>query len=348
MRMRMRMRIQNLGIIPLLSFFLSFTSSIVAAPIGICYGRVANNLPPPSNIVGILKTNKISNVRVFNADPTTLLALTGTGITLIIGVPNEALPSLASNSPDFSQHWLQTNIFNFVPPSQIKYIAVGNEVLYKDPYYTPHVVPAINNLYHALQFLGLSAAIKLSSPLAASILSTSYPPSSGTFRSSLRQDLVPLLEFLYTTKSPFMVNIYPYISHLSNLKYALLDYALFRTKSGITDGGFTYNNMFEASIDAFVYAMEREGYTGIPVVVTETGWPTNGGEGANLQNALQYNENVVGMVRNGAGTPKRPSEGLEVYLFDMFDENEKNGDDYEKHFGIFGLDGKKLYNLNFN
>ncbi|CAK9168500.1 unnamed protein product [Ilex paraguariensis] len=37
----------------------------------------------------------------------------------------------------------------------------------------------------------------------------------------------------------------------------------------------------------------REGFEGIPVVVTETGWPTVGGEAASVENALDYNGNVA-------------------------------------------------------
>ncbi|PKI42682.1 hypothetical protein CRG98_036964, partial [Punica granatum] len=140
----------------------------VAAQIGICYGQVANNLPPPSIAVKILKDNKIPNVRLFNTEPTTLASFSGSGINLTIGVRNEDLHDLASGNTGTSLRWLQSNIFQHVPPKQVQYIAVGNEVFLKDPYYTPYVVPAILNLFQALGVLGLSGNIKLSSPLAAS------------------------------------------------------------------------------------------------------------------------------------------------------------------------------------
>ncbi|KAL5552879.1 hypothetical protein UlMin_040280 [Ulmus minor] len=330
--------------------FLFFLLPLAAsASIGICYSRVANNLPSPTDVIEIFQSNAMSNVRLFNPDAATLGSFSGTEIKLMIGVPNEILPSLASSPPSVSLNWLQSNIFAHLPATQIRYIAVGNEVFLKDPFYTPHLVPAIRNLHQALQTLGLADSIKLSSPQAASVLSNSYPPSSACFDSSLQSAIVPFLQFLQISGSPFMVNLYPYISYINTKDQISLDYALFRCGDRtVRDGLFEYNNLFDASVDAFVYAMEKEGFVGMPVVVTETGWPTTGGEAASFDNALAYNGNVVRRSVGDVGTPRRPGVGVEVYLFDLFDENEKSGEEYERHFGIFGLDGINLYGLSFN
>ncbi|XVE85080.1 hypothetical protein DITRI_Ditri17bG0063500 [Diplodiscus trichospermus] len=341
------MRIEGLPLLISLLIFL-LPSEAVAATLGICYGRVADNLPPTFQAINILKSNGISNVRIFDADPRTLQSFSGTGINLMIGVPNEILPSLASGTSDLALQWLQTNILAHISATQIRYIAVGNEVFLKDPFYAPYVVPAIVNLYQALQTLKLDSTIKLSSPQAASVLSISYPPSLGTFDPSLRSVLLPLLGFLHDTNSPFMVNVYPYFSYTSSLKHVTLDYALFRSEEMVLDGTLMYGNLFDASIDALLYAMEKEGFREVPVVVSETGWPKGGDVAASAENALAYNENVVRRVVSNAGTPKRPGVGIEVYLFDLFDENGKGGDECEKHFGIFGPDGVKAYDIRFN
>ncbi|KAI3467533.1 hypothetical protein Pfo_024196 [Paulownia fortunei] len=327
---------------------LEFTMLIWAAPVGVCYGRVASNLPPPSAVISLLKSNGISRIRLFNPDPDALAPFWGTGIELMIGVPNEILPTLANGTIATSLQWLQSNIFLHVAPTQVRYLAVGNEVLLKDPFYTPYVVPAILNLYEALQTLGLGDIIKLSSSHAATILSSSYPPSAGAFDPNLRSVLVPLLRFLQDTGSPLMVNVYPFFSYINNHQYVTLDYALFRSSTVEVDQNLAYNNMFDATIDAFVYAMEREGFHGIPVVVTETGWPTAGGDAGGADNALAYNGNVVMRALANVGTPKRPGVGVEVFLFDLFDENGKSGGEYEKHFGIFGVNGIKAYDIRFN
>uniref|UniRef100_A0A5B7BXY5 Glucan endo-1,3-beta-D-glucosidase n=1 Tax=Davidia involucrata TaxID=16924 RepID=A0A5B7BXY5_DAVIN len=343
------MKIQHLlSVTSFFCLFILLPHLTAAAPIGICYGRVANNLPPPSDVINLLKSNGISRIRLFNIDPNTLRAFSGEGIALMIGVPNEVLPSLAGGTVNSALQWLQSNIFSNIAADQIRYIAVGNEVFLKDPFYTPFVVPAIINLHQALQTLGLAETVKLSSPHAAFILSNSYPPSAGAVDPNLRSFMIPLLQFLHDSGSPLMVNVYPFFSFTNNPKDISLDYALFRSTNVENDQNLGYDNLFDATIDAFVSAMEREGFAGIPVVVTETGWPTAGGGAASSENALGYNGNVVRRALSDVGTPKRPGVGVEAFLFDLFDENEKGGEEYEKHFGIFGVNGVKAYDLNFN
>ncbi|KAI4328265.1 hypothetical protein L6164_020633 [Bauhinia variegata] len=341
------MNIKHLMPISVVTLLLNITA-VAVAPVGICYGRIANNLPPPTVIVNILKSNSISYLRLFNTDPATLQSFAGTGILLTIGVPNEILPFLASSANNAALNWLQSNVFTNIPANQVRYIAVGNEIFHKDPFYTPHLLPAIFNLHQALQTLGLSDSIKLSTPLAATVLANSFPPSSGTLDPHLRSDVVPLLQFLQKTQSPLMLNVYPYFSYINDRTHVSLDYALSRLENPVLDGSLQYRSLLDANIDALVYAMEREGFEGLPVVVTETGWPTSGGEAANVENAAAYNGNVLTQARNGVGTPRKPGIELEVYLFDLFDENEKVGEEFERHFGIFGVNGVKAYDLRFN
>lgn len=334
-------------LVSLTSLLILFPHSTAAAPVGVCYGRVAIDLPTPSDVVNLIKSNGISTVRLFNADPEALKPFSGTEIELVIGVPNEVLPTLSNGTVSTSLEWLQSNIFAYVSPIQVRYLAVGNEVLLKDPFYSPFLVPAIRNLHEALQTLGLVDNIKLSSAHAATVLIKSYPPSAGAFDSNFLSIITPLLQFLCDTGSPLMVNVYPFFSYLNNMQDISIDYALFRSSSAESDQKLAYDNMFDATIDAFVYAMEREGFEGIPVVVTETGWPTAGGNAATVENALAYNGNVVRRSLNNVGTPKRPGVGVEVFLFDLFDENGKGGEEFERHFGIFQLNGAKAYDLLF-
>ncbi|KAJ8564637.1 hypothetical protein K7X08_001097 [Anisodus acutangulus] len=318
------------------------------ASIGVCYGRVGTNLPPISKAINLIKSNGISRIRLFNPDPEELQPFSGTGIELLIGVPNEILPTLANNPVTTSIEWLQSNIFAHVSPNQVKYLVVGNEIFLKDPYYSRYIVPTITKLYQALQTLGLATTIKLSSSHASTILSNSYPPSSSTFDSNIKPFLLPLLQFLRDTGSPLMVNVYPFFAYINNPKYVSLDRALFRSSYVEYDQNLAYDNMFDASIDAFVYAMEKEGFEGIPVMVTETGWPTAGIDGASIDNAFTYIQNIVRRALNNVGTPKRPGVGLDIFLFDLFDENGKSGEEFERHFGIFGDNGIKAYDIRFN
>lgn len=160
--------------------------------------------------------------------------------------------------------------------------------------------------------------------------------------------MVPLLQFLQDTDSPFMVNVYPFFSYINNQKDIDLDYVLFRSPNVMVDDGLYYDNMFDATLDSFVAAMEREGFGWVRLVVSETGWPTAGTEAAGPNNAKAYNGNVVSRALGDVGTPRRPGIGVEVFLFDLFDEDDKNGEEFEKHFGVFYLNGVKAYDVSFS
>ncbi|GAB2297383.1 hypothetical protein Dimus_031490 [Dionaea muscipula] len=328
----------------------SSTLLAAASPIGICYGRVANNLPPPSSVVGLLKSNNISRVRIFDTDPDVLRSFSGSGIQLTVGVPNEILPSLANGDLQFSLRWLQSNILSYIPGIQVPYIAVGNEVFIKDPYHAPFVVPAMYNLHQALQALNLSETVKLSTTHASCVLGSSFPPSAGDFSPDIKPDMVPLLQFLKDTDSPFMVNVYPFYSYTDDEGDVPLDYALFRTPGIyiVSDHGLMYDNLLDATLDSFVSALEKAGFGELKMAVTETGWPSAGGPAASLANALAYNSNVVRWALSDVGTPRKPGSPIDVFLFGLFDEDEKDGEEFERHFGVFGLDGIKAYDVMFN
>ncbi|RHN59857.1 putative glucan endo-1,3-beta-D-glucosidase [Medicago truncatula] len=72
------------------------TSVIGAQSIGICYGRVANNLPPAKEVIDLYKSNGIERMRIYDPFQVTLEALRKSNIELVIGVPNEDIKSIAN------------------------------------------------------------------------------------------------------------------------------------------------------------------------------------------------------------------------------------------------------------
>src|SRR6185312_14533512 len=97
-----------------------------AASVGVCYGTSGDNLPPASTVVGMLRENGFTVVRLYWPDPAALAALAGTGIKVVVGAPNDVLPALAT-SESAAAAWVRQNI-QAHPLVTFRYVVVGNEV----------------------------------------------------------------------------------------------------------------------------------------------------------------------------------------------------------------------------
>ncbi|OAY61233.1 glucan endo-1,3-beta-glucosidase isoform X1 [Manihot esculenta] len=328
-----------------LTFHLLHRLSTAAYSVGVNYGTVANNLPPPTQVASFLKTQTtIDRIKIFDANPDILRAFANTGILVTVTVGNGDIPSLAKLPA--AQAWIANNILPFHPKTIIKYIAVGNEILAtSDKSLIAHTLPAMKALKSALELANVTN-IQVSTPHSLGILSSSEPPSTGRFRKGYDQRIfAPILDFHRKTKSPFMVNPYPYFG----FRPETLNYALFRPNAGVFDPatGKNYTNMFDAQLDAVYSAMKRLGYEDVDIVVAETGWPSVGDPnqpGVSMENALSYNGNLVKHVNSRKGTPLMPNRTFETYIFSLFNENLKPGIS-EQNFGLFKPDLTPVYDV---
>ncbi|XP_020585449.1 glucan endo-1,3-beta-glucosidase 7-like [Phalaenopsis equestris] len=318
------------------TFINTFFSASSQPYVGVNYGEIADNLPPPESTAHLLQSTTISKLRLYGADPAIIRALAGTNISLIIGTTNGEIASLAAN-PSAAVSWVSSNVLPFLPATSISAISVGNEILTAgDPTLSSQLLPAMQNLKAAIP-----AGIKISTVHSMAVLSQSDPPSSGMFKPDLAPLLKPILQFLHDNESPFMVNPYPYFAYQSDQRAETLAFCLFQPNSGRPDpgSGVTYTNMFDAQVAAVRAALVAAGFAGAEVVVAETGWPYNGdaGEaGATLENAKAYNGNLVAHLR-GMGEP------IETYIFALYDEDLKPGPTSERSFGLFKTDLTPIY-----
>ncbi|KAG0489573.1 hypothetical protein HPP92_006436 [Vanilla planifolia] len=310
--------------------------------IGVCYGNDGDNLPAPNEVVGLYQSNNIRAMRVYYPDKGTLQALGGTNIAVIVDVGNSNLAYLASGE-DAAKSWVNEYIVPF-PNVAILYIAVGNEVIPGND--AGFVLTAMQNIQNALNAANLQNKIKVSTSVSTGVLGVSYPPSAGAFTDAARNYLQPIAAFLSRTGAPLLANVYPYFSYVGNSGQISIEYALFTSPGTVvTDGQLQYQNLFDAIVDAVYSALEKVGASGVSIVVSESGWPSDGGDAAAPHNAQSYVQNLIGHA--GKGTPKRPGN-IEVYIFAMFDEDKKQPQGIENHFGLFYPNKQPKYNINFN
>ncbi|KAJ6672888.1 O-GLYCOSYL HYDROLASES FAMILY 17 PROTEIN [Salix viminalis] len=278
----------------------------VEGSIGVNYGTVADDLPPPAQVARFL-------FRIHHYQP-----------AITITVPNDQIPLLTKLGS--AQEWLKSNVQPYVPATNIVRVLVGNEVISTgNKLLVASLVPAMKALHAALVGASLDHRIKISTPHSLGILSDSSPPSTGKFRRGYAtRFLKPLLSFLRATNSPFMINPYPFFGFSPDT----LDYALFRPNSGVFDENtkLSYTNMLDGQLDAVFSAMKLLGFSDIEIVIAETGWPSQGEPsqlGVDAGSAAQYNRNLMQHVTSDL----------------------KPGPISERNFGLFRPDMTPVYNI---
>lgn len=315
---------------------------------GINYGQIANNLPSPTQVAGLLQSLSVTRVKLYDSNPDILSAFANTNIEFIIGIANDDVANMGD--PTNALVWLKQHVQPYLPQTKITCINVGNEVYSgNDKVLMSNLLPAMQSLHGALVTLGLDKQVNISTAHSFEILGSSYPPSAGSFREDLAEYIQPLLSFHSQINSPFLINVYPFFAYKESPDSVSLQYLLFEPNSGVTDPqtNLKYDNMLYAQIDSVYAAMKAMGHTDVGVRISETGWPSKGDPdeaGATPENAALYNRNLMQRIAMNQGTPLNPSVPIDVYVFALFNEDLKPGPTSERNYGLFYPDATPVYN----
>lgn len=327
------------------AFFLSGEASL-----GVNWGTITYHRLPPKTVARLLRDNGIKKVKLFDVDRYTMETLSGTGIQVMIAVNNLLLAPMTNYAA--ARAWVSANVTHYRTDLRvdIKYVAVGNEPFLKDykDRFTNVTLPALKNIQRALDEAGLGGEIKATVPINADIYYSPWynpAPSGGKWRDDVAGVMSDIVRYYNETGAPFTVNIYPFFSLYIDPNFPA-DFAFFDGKAKpVVDGDFVYTNVFDANYDTLLAALKSEGCGDVPIIVGEVGWPTDGDVHANVSIAERFYKGMTQKIAGKIGTPRRPKEDIEVYLFGLFDEEAKSilPGPFERSWGIFSTDGKPKF-----
>ncbi|XP_065873054.1 glucan endo-1,3-beta-glucosidase 9 [Euphorbia lathyris] len=338
--------------------FLSSVGAIVytAAAIGVNWGTTASHPLPPAKVMELLKLNNMSKVKLFDADPPLLQALSGSSIGVTVGIPNSMLKSLNS-SKKAAEIWVHDNVTRYFSAGsskvRIEYVAVGDDPfqLSNSEQFQPLVIGAANNIQTALTRANLASQVKVVVPCSYdSYQSHSGLPSKGHFRPDLNKTMIELLTLLRKHQSPFFVTISPFSTFHQN-KNISLDFTLFKGSARPhNDSHRSYKNSFDLTYDILVNALSAIGFPDISIIISKIGWPTDGAANATSSVAETFMKGLMDHLGSKSGTPLRPrNPPTETYIYSLLDEDQKSivTGNFERHWGLFTFDGQAKYRVDF-
>ncbi|KAF0907886.1 hypothetical protein E2562_022288 [Oryza meyeriana var. granulata] len=315
--------------------------------LGMNWGTQATHPLPPKAVVQMLKDNGITKVKLFDTDFAAMSALAGSGIEVMVAIPNKDLYTMASDYGN-AKDWVKKNVkrYDFDGGVTIKYVAVGNEPFLKsyNGSFIKITLPALQNIQNALNDARVGDRIKATVPLNADVYESTVP-SAGRFRPDISGLMTDIVKFLAKNNAPFTVNIYPFFS-LYLYDYFPFYFAFFDGGSTpVFDFGIFYTNVFDANFDTLVAALKAVGHGDMPIIVGEVGWPTDGDKNAKVSLAERFYAGLLKRLAANVGTPARPNQYIEMYLFGLVDEDAKSvaPGNFERHWGVLRYDGQPKF-----
>lgn len=306
----------------------------------------------PRTAASKLRGMGVSSVRIFDYDKATLQALLDHGIKdVYITVPNDEVGQIAK------PNWLTGDkgkliaetVHSFHKKGMRFIVGVGNEPTapWEKASLSAFLPEALDNLHKALIDLGLAQKVQLSVPFDYGIMHNTYPPQEGRFGGPHLNIAKQTIAKLHETNGVFTINIYPWFAW-KNDPNIYLELALGKTGNAVD--GRPYRSLLHQQIVSVRSALVslRPEYVNMPIVVGETGWPSDSSGGATRDNQCMYAQGVLGSASSMDANLRT------IYLFAGFDESTKSlyghGGGHrgeENHFGLFYEAAPKYTQLHF-
>lgn len=125
----------------------------------------------------------------------------------------------------------------------------------------------------------LQVNVSVTTAFDLNVLRSSYPPSASLFAAP--GPLREILDHLRNTKAPFAIQLDPYGAWRSSYYDVSLDFATFaldplKNEPQFVDkgSGARYFSILDAMLDSVRWALAKEGFGELDVVITRVGWPS--------------------------------------------------------------------------
>ncbi|KAM1233015.1 hypothetical protein EV1_002691 [Malus domestica] len=102
--------------------------NVIVSAVGINYGTLGNNLPPPKIVAQLLQATLIDKAKIYDTNPEILQAFPNTEIDLIVAMENNHVTNIITKVAA-ADEWFATRVLPFIPAIFIIVIANLHSVL---------------------------------------------------------------------------------------------------------------------------------------------------------------------------------------------------------------------------
>ncbi|KAL3527886.1 hypothetical protein ACH5RR_012542 [Cinchona calisaya] len=302
----------------------------------------------PSMVVDMLMQTNIKEVKLFSASDNVMEAFGGTGIGLVITMPNSSIDIMMVLEV-FAEFWINNNIGKFNNSVNFRYVYIGTQPLSRR-FFNQSFANCTEVLERTQKALSKNFGhVKATISHYTDVLIPVQKPSEAEFKDELKPVMARQCQFLKKNDAPIGVDIFPLLAVNDLFNYDT-EFAFFENNSTsvFQDGNKTYSNVFEVMYDQYDAALEKLGCPNMTIVVGEIGWPTDGIPEGNVVNAKRFHQGLAKCIASNKGTPRRPGP-IDAYIHNLADENANNklAGTFMRHWGIYKFDGQPKFNIDF-